>query len=49
MEQHVQEAASRNASQRGAKAYNSCICLPGYALVQDYKKKEAGSFVVLRF
>lgn len=38
MEQHVQEAASRNASQRGAKAYNSCICLPGYALVQGYKK-----------
>lgn len=38
MEQHVQEAASRNASQRGAKAYNSCICLPGYALLQDYKK-----------
>lgn len=42
MEQHVQEAASRNASQRGAKVYNSCICLPGYALVQDCKKKKGG-------
>ena len=39
MEQHVQEAASRNASQRGDKVYNSCICLPGNALVQDNKKE----------
>lgn len=43
MEQHVQEAASRNASQRGAKAYNSCICLPGNALVQD--NKEGGRII----
>lgn len=40
MEQHVQEATSRNASQRGAKAYNSCICLPGNALVQDNKEED---------